>query len=89
MFLEIQNVLREKGGEIMNCVKTAQIDFSKVEPILIKKYWTWTELARQAHLSHSTILSLRSTRRKASILTIAKIAGALGVDPADITEREE
>lgn len=34
----------------MDCVKlkTAQIDFSKVEPILIKKYWTWTELARQA-----------------------------------------
>ena len=84
-------MLIEKGGEIMNCVKlkTAQIDFSKVEPILIKKYWTWTELARQAHLSHSTILSLRSTRRRASILTIAKIAGALGVDPADITEREE
>lgn len=80
-----------KGGETMNYTKpkTAQIDFSKVEPLLIKKYWTWTELARQAHLSHSTVLSLRSTRRNASLLTVVKIANALGVKPKDITESEE
>lgn len=65
--------------------KTYFVDMEKVCKLTQEKLWTFAELARRAHLSTTTISSLKAKRRKSSALTVYKIAAALDVSPAEIT----
>ena len=68
--------------------KTYFVDMEKVCKLTQEKFWTIAELTRKAHLSQATYFSLKSGRRKASVLTVKKIAAALDVSPADIAKEE-
>lgn len=63
------------------------VNMNKVCKMREEKFWTIAELTRKAHLSQPTYYSLKSGRRKASILTVKKLAAALDVSPADIIEK--
>lgn len=60
------------------------VNMDKVSKMREEKFWTIAELTRKAHLSQATYFSLKSGRRKASVLTVKKIAAALDVSPAEI-----
>lgn len=60
------------------------VNMDKVCELTQEKFWTIAELTRKAHLSQATYFSLKSGRRKASVLTVKKLAAALGVSPAEI-----
>lgn len=62
------------------------VHMDKVYNLAQEKFWTIAELGRQAHLSQATIFSLKAKRRKASLLTVNKLAAALEVSPAEIIE---
>lgn len=61
-------------------------DMRKVQILAYKKGWSWEQLAKNAGVSISTLFSLQSKRRKASELTVFKIAQALKVDPDELIE---
>ena len=63
------------------------VNMDKVCKMREERFWTIAELIRKAHLSQATYYSLKSRRRKASILTVKKLAAALDVSPADIIEK--
>lgn len=67
--------------------RTFTVRMGKVYELTQKKFWTIAELGRQAKLSQATIFSLKAKRRKASLLTVNKLAAALDVSPADIIEK--
>lgn len=66
--------------------KTYFIDAKQVCKLTQEKLWTFAELARRAHLSTTTISSLKTKRRKVSVLTVYKIAASLDVSPAEIVK---
>lgn len=71
----------------MKAKKDLQPDFSKIAPILYEKYWTWADLAKKADISAATVFGLKAGRRKASPVTVYKIAGALGVDVSEVVKK--
>lgn len=66
---------------------TFSVNMEKVDELRLKKFWTNSELVRQAHLTPATIYSLKAKRRNASMLTVKKLAAALDVSPAEIIEK--
>ena len=60
------------------------VNMDKVCELTQEKFWTIAELTRKAHLSQPTYYSLKAGRRKASLLTVKKLARALGVSPVDL-----
>lgn len=66
---------------------TFSVNMEKVDELRLKKFWTNSQLGRQAHLTQATICSLKAKRRNASMLTVKKLAAALGVSPAEIIEK--
>lgn len=69
--------------------KSVIIDIEKVKRFAMAKVWTFAELARQSKLSDATLYSLQNGRRKASLMTVQKIALALGVEPSEIVKEEQ
>lgn len=65
------------------------IDMDKVRNLTERRLWSWAELSRKAAVSVATIYSLQTGRRNASILTIRKLANALGVEPSEIVKEEQ
>lgn len=63
------------------------IDMEKVRDLTEAKLWGWAYLARKARLSTATIYSLQSGRRNSSLLTVRKLAAALGVEPQEIIKK--
>lgn len=61
-------------------------DMRKVRTLAYKRGFTWDQLAVKAGVSISTLFALQSKRRKASELTVFKIAQALKVDPDELIE---
>lgn len=76
-----------KKGKVYKMGQTFTVNMGKVCELTQEKFWTIAELTRKAHLSQATYFSLKSGRRKASVLTVKKIAAALDVSPADIIEK--
>lgn len=69
---------------------TFSVNMKKVYELRLQKFWTTSELGRQAHLSQATIFSLKAKRRNgrnASMRTVKKLAAALDVSPAEIIEK--
>lgn len=66
---------------------TFSVNMKKVYELRLKKFWTTSELGRQAHLSQATIFSLKAKRRNVSMRTVKKLAAALDVSPAEIIEK--
>ncbi len=66
---------------------TFVVNMAKVKELTYQKFWSLTELAQQAHISLATIFALQAKKRQASKRTVAKIAAALDVSPADIIEK--
>lgn len=65
---------------------TFSVNMKKVYELRLKKFWTTSELGRQAHLSQATVFSLKA-RRNVSMRTVKKLAAALDVSPAEIIEK--
>lgn len=61
----------------------------KVRNMVETRIWTWSELAKQAHITEGTIYSLQAGRHNARLITIYKIANALGVKPSEIIQKGE
>lgn len=51
------------------------------------RFLTWTELAREAGITSSTLFSVKAGRRRASLTTLRKIAKALDVDPSTLVQQ--
>lgn len=64
-----------------------KIDMQKVQTLALDKFWTMSELSRQADVSVTTLLGLKAGRQRASLMTIRKISAALGVSMKDITKQ--
>lgn len=64
------------------------VNMNKVRELATAKLWTFAELARRSKVSDATLYSLQSKRRKASFLTIQKIATALEVQPNELIEHD-
>lgn len=64
------------------------VNMQKVKALAVAKCWTMAELSRRSKVSDATLYSLQSKRRKASFLTITKIARALEVKPTELVEQE-
>jgi DNA-binding Xre family transcriptional regulator len=64
------------------------VEMGKVYELAQNKFWTIAELGRKAQISLATIYALKAKRRKASTLTVKKLAAALDVSPTDIVEKD-
>lgn len=67
---------------------SAIVDMKKVKDLANAKLWTFAELSRRSKVSDATLYSLQSKRRKASFLTVQKLAIALDVSPTEIIMHE-
>jgi transcriptional regulator with XRE-family HTH domain len=61
-----------------------QIDRDRIRELRLRQVLTQVELADRAGLTESTINRLERGLQKAHIGTVRKLAGALGVEPAEI-----
>jgi len=64
------------------------INMQKAKTLSYRKCWTLKELANHAHISLDTVFALQAKRRKATLLTLNKLAAALDVAPADLVEKD-
>lgn len=64
--------------------KTYVVDMRKVKETAYKKYMSLQDLAIKSHVSAASLFAYQAKRRKASALTVYKIAAALDVSQADI-----
>lgn len=71
----------------MRAKKDLQPDFSKIAPMLWRRYWTWTELRKRANISPSILWDVKAGRKLASPITVYKIADALGVDVSEVVKK--
>ena len=55
----------------------------------IERLWTQRELAKRAGVSHGTIVSAETGQRLPRLLTMKRIADALGADWAEVGEFRE
>lgn len=70
----------------MRQLKTVEIRMDEVKRMAYSQSMSVTKLATKAGLSANTLFVLQSGRRKASLLTLNKIATALGVEPETIVK---
>ena len=75
-----------KEGEKMK--EAVNVNMTKVEKMMYKRLWTWSELARQADVTTATLFALKARRRRASLMTLCKIARAFKVKPETLIEKE-
>ena len=61
----------------------------KLQILMAKKQMNAKELAEKSGLSHNTISSFLSGRRKPSIKSLGMLANGLGVDVEEIIEDEK
>jgi transcriptional regulator with XRE-family HTH domain len=66
-----------------------QIDRDRIRELRLRQVLTQVELADRAGLTESTINRLERGLQKAHIGTVRKLAGALGVEPAEIIVFED
>lgn len=64
------------------------VDMAKVENMLYKRLWTWSELARRSNVTTATIFALKAGRRRASMRTLYKIAHAFDVQPGTLIKKD-
>lgn len=64
------------------------LDYKKMQLLIVGKCWTLAELQREAGLANTTLYQLMKTGRQPTTRTIGKIAKALGVDPAEIIKED-
>lgn len=69
-------------------MKTVGIRMDEVKRMAYSQNMSVTKLATKAGLSANTLFVLQSGRRKASLLTLNKIATALGVEPEAIVKAD-
>lgn len=69
-------------------MKTVGIRMDEVKRMAYSQNMSVTKLATKAGLSANTLFCLQSGRRKASPLTLNKIATALGVEPEAIVKAD-
>ena len=55
----------------------------------IERLWTQRQLAARAGVSHGTIVSAETGQRLPRLLTMRRIADALGIDWAEVAEFRE
>lgn len=65
-------------------MKTFNVDMRKGKEITYSNFMSLQDLAIKSHVSAASLFAYQAKRRKASALTVYKIAAALDVFPADI-----
>ena len=66
-----------------------KVNRQKAELALMNSGKTWGKVAKETHTAPNTIIKALKGQGNARLQTIGKIAGALGVDAADIAVYEE
>lgn len=64
------------------------MDVFKVKTLMAKQGLTTQELSKRAGVAYNVIYLALHGRRKTTLVSIGKIAAALGVEPAEIMIRE-
>ncbi len=65
-----------------------QIDGEKLRELRERRFLSHRELAQRAGVSPTTVLNLEKEQAEPQRRTIRKIAGALGVEPAELVKGE-
>ncbi len=64
------------------------IDTEKVQELLIKKCWTFEELAQNAGIAKTTAYKFVTGKSAPRMATIGKMCKALGCEPMDIIKKD-
>ena len=65
---------------------SCDVNMKKVNEIRTAKGWKVVELANKAKVSVATLFALQAGRRKASLVTVNRLANALQIPVDDIKE---
>lgn len=52
----------------------------------LRRLWSIRELAKRSGVATATIVAIEAGRHSPRLVTMRKLAGALGVDPSEIAE---
>ena len=72
----------------MSTQALVKVDGQKIQRLRSRRLWLIGDLAEKSGVHRNTISKLENDRGGAYPETIRKLAGALGVDPAELVEGE-